>query len=105
MTKDELEDAFRNEGRESYVVRETTEPASQRTYELDERPARCAEAIIDFANIISRVFVGDSARCDLRVLRHRVAAISKCTQSLAAHDRAVDHRYARHGDAAGHPPG
>src|SRR5438445_13241812 len=54
MTKDELEDAFWNEGRESYVVRETIEPASQRTYDLDERTACFGEAIIDFANIIPR---------------------------------------------------
>jgi len=54
MTKDELEDAFWNEGRESYVVRETIEPASQRTYDLDERTACFGEAIIDFANIIRR---------------------------------------------------
>ncbi len=54
MTKDELEDAFWNEGRESYVVRETIEPASQRTYDLDERTACFGEAIVDFANIIPR---------------------------------------------------
>src|SRR5881398_1759244 len=54
MTKDELEDAFWNEGRESNVVRETIEPASQRTYDLDERTACFGEAIIDFANVIPR---------------------------------------------------
>ena len=54
MTKDELEDAFWNEGRESHAVRETIEPASQRTYDLDERTACFGEAIIDFANIIPR---------------------------------------------------
>src|SRR5207248_6170150 len=54
MTKDELEDAFWNEGRESYVVRETIEPAAQRIYDLDERTACFSEAIIDSANIIPR---------------------------------------------------
>src|SRR5205823_10359575 len=57
MTKDELEDAFWNEGRESYVVRETIEPASQRTYDLDERTACFGKAIIDFANVIPRTSV------------------------------------------------
>ena len=57
MTKDELEDAFWNEGRESYVVRETIEPASQRTYDLEERTIRFGETIIDFANIIPRTAV------------------------------------------------
>jgi four helix bundle protein len=57
MTKDELEDAFWNEGRESYVVRETTEQAVERTYDLEERTARFGEAIIDFANIIPQTAV------------------------------------------------
>src|SRR2546428_6267413 len=57
MTKDDLEDAFWNEGRESYVVRETIEPASQRTYDLEKRTMRFGEAIIDFANIIPRTAV------------------------------------------------
>jgi four helix bundle protein len=52
MTKNDLEDAFWNEGRERYVVGETIEPASQRTYDLEERTACFGEAIIDFANII-----------------------------------------------------
>src|ERR687892_1348442 len=54
MTNDELEDAFWNEGHESYVVRETTEPASQRTYDLEERTTCFGEAIVDFASIIPR---------------------------------------------------
>src|SRR5437762_13163173 len=54
MTKDELEDAFWNEGRESHAVRETIEPASPRTYDLDDRTACFGEAIMDFANIIPR---------------------------------------------------
>ena len=57
MTKDELEDAFWNEGRESNVVRETTEQAVERTYDLEERTARFGEAIIDFANIIPQTAV------------------------------------------------
>jgi four helix bundle protein len=57
MTKDELKDAFWNEGRESYVVRETTEQAVERTYDLEERTARFGEAIIDFANIIPQTAV------------------------------------------------
>src|SRR5437870_9114638 len=57
MTKDDLEDAFWNEGRESYVFRETIEPASQRTYDLEKRTMRFGEAIIDFANIIPRTAV------------------------------------------------
>src|SRR6266487_853542 len=54
MTKDELEDAFWNEGRESYLVRETIELASQQTYDLEGHTACFGEAIIDFANIIPR---------------------------------------------------
>jgi four helix bundle protein len=54
MTNDELEDAFWNEGNESYVVRENTEQALERTYDLEERTARFGEAVIDFANIIPR---------------------------------------------------
>ena len=57
MTKDELKDAFWNEGRESYVVRETTEQAVERTYDLEERTARFGEAIIDFTNIIPQTAV------------------------------------------------
>jgi four helix bundle protein len=57
MTKDELEDAFWNEGNESCVVRETTEQAFERTYDLEERTARFGEAIIDFANIIPQTAV------------------------------------------------
>ena len=57
MTKDDLEDAFWNEGRERYVVRETIESASQRTYDLEKRTMRFGEAIIDFANIIPRTAV------------------------------------------------
>jgi four helix bundle protein len=57
MTKDESEDAFWNEGRESSVVRETTESASQRNYDLEERTACFGEAIIDFANFIPRTSV------------------------------------------------
>jgi four helix bundle protein len=57
MTKDELEDAFWNEGCESYVVRETPEQAIERTYDLEERTARFGEAIIDFANIIPQTAV------------------------------------------------
>jgi four helix bundle protein len=52
MTNDEQEDAFWNEGSDGYVVRETTEQAFERTYDLEERTARFGEAIIDFANII-----------------------------------------------------
>jgi four helix bundle protein len=54
MTNDELEDAFWNEGSESYVVRETTGQAFERTYDLEARTARFGEAIIDFANLIPR---------------------------------------------------
>jgi four helix bundle protein len=54
MTDDELEDAFWNEGRESYVVRETIGPGSQRVYDLEERTACFGEAIIDFTSIIPR---------------------------------------------------
>jgi four helix bundle protein len=57
MTNDELEDAFWNEGSESYVVRETTEQAFERTYDLEERTARFGEAIIDFANLIPQTAV------------------------------------------------
>jgi len=57
MTKDELEDAFWIEGNEIYVVRENTEQALERTYDLEERTARFGEAIIDFANIIPRTGV------------------------------------------------
>ena len=57
MTKDELEDAFWNEGRESNVVRETTEQAVERTYDLEERTARFGEEIIDFVNIIPQIAV------------------------------------------------
>jgi four helix bundle protein len=57
MTKDELEDAFWNEGSESHVVRETTEQAFERTYDLEERTARFGEAIIDFANRIPQTAV------------------------------------------------
>jgi four helix bundle protein len=57
MTKDELEDAFWNEGRERSVIRETTKSASQRTYDLEGRTACFGEAIIDFANIIPQTSV------------------------------------------------
>src|SRR5438105_14458307 len=54
MPKGELEAAFWNEGLASYVVGETIELASQRTYAVDERTGCFGEAIIDFANIIPR---------------------------------------------------
>jgi four helix bundle protein len=57
MTNDELEDAFWNEGSESYVVRETAEQDFERTYDLEERTARFGEAIIDFANLIPQTAV------------------------------------------------
>jgi four helix bundle protein len=53
MTK-EIEEAFWNGGSDGFVVREDAVPASQRTYDLEERTARFGEAIIDFANEISQ---------------------------------------------------
>ena len=52
MTNDEIEDAFWNDGGESYVVREEPSPAPRPVYDLEERTARFGEAVIDFANII-----------------------------------------------------
>src|SRR5213596_1026042 len=74
MTKDELEDASWNEGRESHVFRETIEPASQRTYDLDERTTCFGEAIIDFANIIPRT----------PVTRHLIEQHVGCGTSVGA---------------------
>ena len=54
VTKDEIEEAFWNEGSDNLVVREDAGPTSQRTYDLEERTARFGEAIIDFANELPR---------------------------------------------------
>lgn len=57
MTNDEIEDAFWNDGDDSYVVREEPKPPSRPVYDLEERTARFGEAMIDFANIIPRTAV------------------------------------------------
>jgi len=57
MTNDEIEDAFWNDDRASYVVREESKPAQQPVYDLAERTARFGEAVIEFANIIPRTAV------------------------------------------------
>jgi four helix bundle protein len=57
MTNDEIEDAFWSDDRGSSVVREEPTAVAQPAYDLAERTARFGEAVIDFANTISRTAV------------------------------------------------